>query len=60
VAVTDEYGGFEGVVTLEDVLECLLGEEIDDEQDEIEDMQQLALRQSRIALHEGEAEPQRG
>ncbi|MGB5658280.1 MAG: hemolysin family protein, partial [Thermoanaerobaculia bacterium] len=60
VAVTDEYGGFEGVVTLEDVLECLLGEEIVDEHDEIEDMQQLALRQSRIALHEGEAEPQRG
>jgi len=53
VAVTDEYGGFEGVVTLEDVLECLLGEEIVDEQDEIEDMQQLALRQSRMVLHEG-------
>ncbi len=46
VAVADEYGGFEGVVTLEDVLECLLGQEIVDESDEIEDMQQLALRRS--------------
>ncbi|MDF1800088.1 MAG: hemolysin family protein [Planctomycetota bacterium] len=42
-AVTDEYGGFEGVVTLEDVLECLLGKEIVDEYDSAEDMQVLAL-----------------
>jgi CBS domain containing-hemolysin-like protein len=48
VAVTDEYGGFEGVVTLEDVLECLLGQEIVDETDEIEDMQELALRRSPL------------
>jgi len=42
VAVADEYGGFEGVVTLEDVLECLLGAEIVDEHDEFEDMQEIA------------------
>jgi CBS domain containing-hemolysin-like protein len=48
VAVIDEYGGFDGVVTLEDVLECLLGEEIVDEQDEIEDMQQLALERGSL------------
>jgi len=42
VAVTNEYGGFEGVVTLEDVLECLLGQEIVDEHDEHEDLQQHA------------------
>ncbi len=54
VAVADEYGGFEGVVTLEDVLECLLGQEIVDEADEIEDMQELALRQ-RPTLPGGEA-----
>jgi CBS domain containing-hemolysin-like protein len=44
VAVVDEYGGFEGVVTLEDVLECLLGEEIVDEYDQVDDMQVEALR----------------
>ncbi|MCA8967665.1 MAG: HlyC/CorC family transporter, partial [Planctomycetes bacterium] len=33
VAVIDEYGGFEGIVTLEDVLECLVGQEIVDEYD---------------------------
>jgi len=43
-AVSDEYGGFEGVVTLEDVLECLLGAEIVDEHDEFEDMQAVARR----------------
>ena len=45
--VIDEYGGFEGVVTLEDVLEGLLGKEIVDEHDSVADMQELALRRSR-------------
>ena len=47
VGLLDEYGGFEGVVTLEDVLECLLGSEIVDEHDHIEDMQDFARRQHR-------------
>jgi CBS domain containing-hemolysin-like protein len=54
VAVADEYGGFEGVVTLEDVLECLLGRKIVDEADEIEDMRELALQQ-RASLPGGES-----
>lgn len=40
--ITDDYGGTEGLVTMEDVIETLLGEEIVDELDSVEDLQQLA------------------
>ncbi len=40
--VIGEYGGMHGVVTMEDVLETLLGLEIMDESDNAEDMQHLA------------------
>ena len=42
--VYDKHGGVQGVVTLEDVVETLIGTEIVDEVDTIEDMRILARR----------------
>ena len=41
-AAVNEYGVIEGIVTLEDLFETLMGIEIVDEMDKAEDMQQLA------------------
>ncbi len=46
LAVTDEFGGTAGIITMEDVIETLLGEEIVDELDEHEDMRELAREQA--------------
>ena len=43
-AVTDRFGGLDGVVTLEDLIETLLGLEIVDEHDTAPDMQKLARK----------------
>ena len=40
--VIDEYGGTDGVVTMEDVLETLIGLEIVDEMDSVQDMRAMA------------------
>ncbi|MBT8472814.1 MAG: HlyC/CorC family transporter [Marinicaulis sp.] len=45
--VVNEYGDLQGLVTLEDIIETLVGLEITDELDTVEDMQVLARRRMK-------------
>jgi CBS domain containing-hemolysin-like protein len=50
--VIDEYGGLSGLISLEDILEEILGREIMDESDQVADKRELA-RQRRSTLVSG-------
>ena len=46
LAVVDEFGSLAGVVTMEDIMECILGREIFEKDDVAIDMRELARNEN--------------
>ena len=57
-AVIDEYGGLSGVISLEDILEEILGREILDEFDQVDDKRKLAKLKRQMLLTDFERNDQ--
>ncbi len=55
--VIDEFGGLAGVISLEDVLEEVLGREIMDEFDQVRDMRLLARSRRQEVIREAHNQP---
>jgi CBS domain containing-hemolysin-like protein len=54
--VSDEFGGVDGLVTMEDLLETLLGSEIVDETDRVVDLQEAARKRKPGSKTSGKGE----
>lgn len=48
--VVDEYGGVSGLITMEDVMETILGAEIMDEADKVQDLRKLASEKRDLRI----------